>query len=102
MNEERNELNAPSGFVVLPCPICGNDPDVETLGSCIDIECCVSMSRQKCDYLTIAERETWSNEDIKYSDAVESKVLKEVRDEWNTRAPQNAQAYPSAQMRDST
>ena len=91
MNEERNELNSPSGSVVLTCPFCGDPPDIETLGSCVDFECCVSMSRQKCDYLTIEERETYDSETYRYRDEIETWVYQQILNEWNTRAPQNGE-----------
>jgi len=69
-----------------PCPICGNIPAYSTVGSYIDIECCVSMSRQKSDYLTSEERGKWNNSTYCYSQKIEIKVLKIVLEEWNTRA----------------
>lgn len=71
---------------VLGCPICGEIPHVSTDGSCIDIECCVSMSRQKCDYMTMEERETWSDITYRHSDESEKRVLELVISEWNTRS----------------
>ena len=71
----------------LGCPFCGKSPSVETLGTSIEVDCCVLMSRQKSDYLTIEERETWDSEEIQFSSSAEAKVLKAVRDEWNTRQP---------------
>jgi len=70
---------------LLPCPFCGEKPDIETKGSCIDIECCVSMSRQKSDYLTKEQRQTTGRDGYSYSDDVESYVLDKVVGEWNTR-----------------
>jgi len=67
------------------CPFCGDVPDLATDGSCIDIECCVSMWRQKSDYLTLEQRQTWSVITHRHSEEVESYVLNEVLSEWNTR-----------------
>jgi hypothetical protein len=69
----------------LPCPFCGEEPEVETMGSCIDIDCCCSMSLQKCDMLTRDERNSWSNETYKYSDAAELKALTYMASVWNGR-----------------
>ena len=76
------------------CPFCGEKPDIETKGSCIDIECCVSMGRQKCDYLTIEQRQTTGEDGYSYSDEVESYVLDQVVREWNTRIKYNTQDQP--------
>jgi hypothetical protein len=70
---------------LLDCPICGNQPTLMTRGTFIDIECCVSMSRQKSDYMTMEERQTWCNNRLTYSDEAEAKVLALVTGEWNTR-----------------
>ena len=71
------------------CPFCGDAPDLATDGSCIDIECCVSMGRQKCDYLTIEQRTTKAENGnpYEYCNAVEAYVLDKVIAEWNTRNP---------------
>lgn len=70
-----------------PCPFCGDMPDLSTDGSCIAIECCVSMARQKCDYLTIEQRDTKSENGnpYDYCNEVETFVLDKVISEWNTR-----------------
>jgi len=67
------------------CPFCGDKPDVSDEGSCIDVECCASMSRQKCDYLTVEERQTYSFDTYRHSDEVEMKVYNLVIAEWNSR-----------------
>jgi len=69
------------------CPFCGEAPDLTTDGSSIDVECCVSMWRQKSDYLTLEQRQTWSVITHRHSEEVESYVLNEVLSEWNTRNP---------------
>ena len=68
-----------------PCPFCGEQPEVETLGTFIEIGCCASMSIQKSDYLTIEERETWNNEAASFDAEVEKKAYAEAYKCWNTR-----------------
>lgn len=72
-----------------PCPFCGGKPEIETLGTCIEIDCCCNMSMQKCDHLTLDERNTKGAEVVPgfyaYSDEVEAKVLKTAIDRWNQR-----------------
>lgn len=68
-----------------PCPFCGKLPDVSADGTWIEIQCCVSMNRQKCDYLTIEERKTNGKTDCSYGPKAEDKVLGIVRNEWNSR-----------------
>lgn len=70
---------------LLPCPFCGGKPSLQRRGSCIDIDCCCSMSFQKSDYLTIPERETWSNTTYQYSEDAEEKALKKAIGCWNSR-----------------
>ncbi len=78
---------------IKPCPYCGDQPEVSTSGSCIDIECCASMSIQKCNHLTMEERATTGKEIIpgyfEYSDDVEAKVLGIAISFWNQRVPQS-------------
>jgi hypothetical protein len=69
---------------LLPCPFCGEQPDVSTIGSCIVIDCCVVMDRQKSDYLTLEERRTWKG--YHFGAEAEEKVFLAVADEWNNRA----------------
>ena len=45
------------------------------------------MSRQKCDYLTIEERQTWNRETLMHSDKAERKAFEAVAAEWNLRQP---------------
>lgn len=68
-----------------PCPFCGNAPRVNTLGSDIEILCCVSMLRQKCDYLTLEERGQFDEALGVYRGALERKVFAAVAREWNSR-----------------
>lgn len=57
------------------------------------------MSRQKCDYLTIEEREMFSDDMINYADEVESKAYKAILSEWNTRTPQNVEGENKEERR---
>ena len=83
MNEaKRNESDSND---LLACPFCGNKPEVNRLGSHIDLDCCVCMSRQKSDYMTMEERHTWDQTTFKYSDEAEAKAWAFVVGEWNTR-----------------
>lgn len=77
------------------CPICDEAPQFSSVGSCIDIDCCVSMSAQKCDVLQeILDEEgnglRWSSipaegeygcDFVGYTD----KILANVIGWWNTR-----------------
>lgn len=67
------------------CPICGHPPDISTAGSCINIDCCVSMSREKTDYMTIEERENTQMENFHYAPEIEARILAAVVAEWNIR-----------------
>lgn len=67
------------------CPFCGGKPTITTDGTYIEIWCCSSMSRQKSDYLTFDERDTWNDNTDRFSPEAESKVLEIVSKEWNTR-----------------
>ena len=88
MSEETEDENTAiiSSTALLACPFCGEQPDVETLGTWVEIMCCASMSFQKCDHLTLEERDTWDDQTHKLSPEVEAKVLKIAIDCWNTRA----------------
>jgi len=68
------------------CPFCGHEPEVQTLGSCIDIDCCASMSIQKCDVFTLEERDTWNGTTYQYSDKAEHKAWERAAKLWNKRA----------------
>ena len=71
---------------LLCCPFCGEDPELETEGTWIEINCCVSMSRQKSDYLSIEERDSWNSDIHRFGLYEEFKVLCAVTSEWNTRS----------------
>lgn len=75
-----NDLNE-----LLLCPFCGNKPKLETEGTFIEIFCCVTMSRQKSDYLNLKERESWDDERYKFGVYEEYKALSSVIKEWNKR-----------------
>jgi hypothetical protein len=45
------------------------------------------MSRQKSDYLTLEERQTWNNDKLMHSDNAERKAFEAVAAEWNRRQP---------------
>jgi hypothetical protein len=81
------------------CPFCGSEPEYSTFGSHIQIGCCVFMSRQKSDYLTINERMTYDAETMLYSGAAEEKAFNAVAIEWNRRAPLEALADKKAVTR---
>ncbi len=68
------------------CPFCGEQPEINVLGSCIDIDCCCSMSFQKSDYLSMEQRESWSEKTFSYDDGSESIALLNALEQWNERA----------------
>ena len=69
---------------IKPCPMCGESVEVERDGSSIEITCCVTMSREKLDY--ISEYFGRDDEDTNmYQDEVEDYVLDAFLKEWNTR-----------------
>ena len=73
---------------IQPCPICGESVEVERDGSCMEISCCVTMSRQKIDYINDYFERGYAkyNEDTNmYQDDVEAYVLDVFLKEWNTR-----------------
>ena len=54
-----------------PCPFCGGEVVMVNAGAAIEVGCCASMSLQKSDVLTIAERTTWGQKPFRYSDVYE-------------------------------
>ena len=74
---------------ISPCPFCGEQPEISSFGTCIDIDCCCSMTLQKSDHLTLEERETFSYETYKYSDEAECKAMTVAIKCWNTRIQPN-------------
>ena len=72
---------------LLGCPHCGDQPEYTVLGSHIEIWCCAGMIRQKSDYLTLEERQTWNNDKLMHSDNAERKAFEAVAAEWNRRQP---------------
>ena len=71
-----------------PCPICGKEVKVLTLGTDIKIECCVTMSRVKSDYFKHYDDPDyleWNDEKNRYQDEAENHALSEFLKEWNTR-----------------
>ena len=87
MNKDSIKVDSVRDYVVEigACPFCGDYPTIETLGSCIDIECCVTMSIQKCDVLTIEERQTYNPITHLMSRQAEIKALEYIVNNWNTR-----------------
>lgn len=74
------------GVAFRPCPHCGDDPEISTEGSCIDVECCASMTFQKSDILTMDERRTWNGDTHIHSPEAEDKALNTVAALWNKRS----------------
>jgi hypothetical protein len=91
MNESENKQSVSQLplMAVLGCPFCGEQPDIATDGTQLEFYCCCSMSFQKCDYLTLDERGTFSYETYKYSDEAEEKVMKIAVERWNARVQPN-------------
>ncbi len=69
----------------LPCPFCGETPEIESKGSCIDIICCCCMGIQKSDYLSSDAQKTWNAETLRYSDDIEVFLNDTIVEKWNTR-----------------
>ena len=70
---------------LIECPFCGETPKVSNDGSCLAIDCCISMGLQKCDILTIEQRDTWNSVTFRYSDEAEEMCLRHISVKWNTR-----------------
>lgn len=70
------------------CPHCGDLPEVQTLGSCIEIICCSEMNIQKSDHLTSEESDTWDSDSLTHSDEAEAKTLNVIVSMWNQRTKQ--------------
>ena len=87
--EGRRSMSVPL-TALLGCPHCGEQPECTVLGSHIEIWCCAGMSRQKSDYLTLEERQTWDNDKLMHSDKAERKAFEAVAAEWNRRQPNKA------------
>lgn len=68
------------------CPFCGDIPEIETLGSNIDISCCVFMNIQKSDYLTTEQRVEWGEEKMRYPDEIEIFLYNLIVKRWNQRS----------------
>jgi len=71
----------------LSCPFCGKDENITItdVGTFIEISCCASITSQKCDVLSLEERETWDALTSKYSDEAESKARYAIVEDWNIR-----------------
>lgn len=79
------------------CPICGDDPYLETEGTFIEVDCCVVMSRQKTDVLQFmlgvsGDERRWTDiprdkETGEFLDGWEDKIIDYAIDNWwNERA----------------
>lgn len=83
---EASVMNPVERVVIFkPCPFCGDQPEVETTGTFIEVYCCASMELQKSDVLTIDERETWDNTKHIFSEQAELKALQSIAEDWNKR-----------------
>jgi len=83
------ELAMETEIKLLPCPFCGEEPEVSVEGTCLDIECCncgVAMSMYKTDFISFDERKTWSDKTYSFSDIAEQKALNGIVNQWNNRS----------------
>lgn len=70
---------------LLPCPICGKEPALSDEDAFLHIDCCVSMTRQKSDYLSFDEIARICPETFRYSYDAEKKAVAGIASEWNQR-----------------
>ena len=69
------------------CPFCGDIPEVSNDGTCLDIDCCVSMSFQKSDIFDekYGKRFDLNMETLKYDPELEQDAIDYAKEIWNTR-----------------
>ena len=78
-----------------PCPFCGSDPAIETLGTTIDISCCAHMSAQYCDIANEWDSNkrwhVYPQGDLEkgsyFAEPYQTKAINTLIDKWNTRTP---------------
>jgi hypothetical protein len=68
------------------CPFCGKLPEVDTIGTQIEINCCCNMLFQKSDFLATRERELFDLTTCTYPNRIEYEVLQIAANKWNIRA----------------
>lgn len=81
-------------LIIASCPFCGEIPDIDTIGTCIDITCCVSMGIQKSDHLSRDEWGQWNDTTFVYPEFIETKLFNIIVENWNTRLPHNPTEAP--------
>lgn len=72
-------------IIFLPCPHCGGTPEISYRGTCIDVNCCTSLSVQKSDHLDSAQRDTWDPTRYMYSEEAEQVATEAIANIWNAR-----------------